>query len=104
MLSVVASSRLVVRRACYTRAAFLSSHSPFYSTTATFDNSTMLTTIDANYESPVSWMESFQSTWNNLVLENSIWNMSSTLKKRRAKMNKHKLRKRRKKLRLKSKK
>mmetsp|Transcript_22541 Transcript_22541/g.38332 ORF Transcript_22541/g.38332 Transcript_22541/m.38332 type:complete len:94 (-) Transcript_22541:180-461(-) len=32
-----------------------------------------------------------------------FWNMSSTLKKRRAKMNKHKLRKRRKKLRLKGK-
>lgn len=104
MLSVVASSSLFVRRACYTRAVILSSHSPFYSTTATLDNSTMLTTIDTYYESPVSWMQSFQSTWDNLVLENSIWNMSSTLKKRRAKMNKHKLRKRRKKLRLKSKK
>lgn len=33
----------------------------------------------------------------------SLWNMSSTLKKRRAKMNKHKLRKRRKKLRRKTK-
>eukprot|EP00545_Synedropsis_sp_CCMP1620_P010764 CAMPEP_0119002952 /NCGR_PEP_ID=MMETSP1176-20130426/260_1 /TAXON_ID=265551 /ORGANISM="Synedropsis recta cf, Strain CCMP1620" /LENGTH=44 /DNA_ID= /DNA_START= /DNA_END= /DNA_ORIENTATION= len=33
----------------------------------------------------------------------SVWNMSSTLKKRRAKMNKHKLNKRRKKMRLKSK-
>lgn len=32
-----------------------------------------------------------------------VWNMSSTLKKRRAKMNKHKLKKRRKKMRLKSK-
>lgn len=40
---------------------------------------------------PLSWLES------------AIWNMSSTLKKRRAKMNKHKLRKRRKKLRLQSK-
>uniref|UniRef100_A0A7S1ZHE7 Small ribosomal subunit protein mS38 n=1 Tax=Ditylum brightwellii TaxID=49249 RepID=A0A7S1ZHE7_9STRA len=37
-------------------------------------------------------------------VEDSVWCMSSTLKKRRAKMNKHKLRKRRKKLRLKSKK
>mmetsp|Transcript_18202 Transcript_18202/g.21019 ORF Transcript_18202/g.21019 Transcript_18202/m.21019 type:complete len:103 (-) Transcript_18202:385-693(-) len=36
--------------------------------------------------------------------EDSIWNMSSTLKKRRAKMNKHKLKKRRKKNRMKTKK
>jgi hypothetical protein len=37
------------------------------------------------------------------VVEQAVWQMSSTLKKRKAKMNKHKLRKRRKKERKKSK-
>lgn len=38
------------------------------------------------------------------LLQDFVWNMSSTLKKRKAKMNKHKLRKRRKKNRKKTKK
>lgn len=52
---------------------------------------------------------SFVSYWNNtlssltaLLEDFSIWNMSSTLKKRVKKMNKHKLRKRRKRDRLKN--
>mmetsp|Transcript_9271 Transcript_9271/g.21393 ORF Transcript_9271/g.21393 Transcript_9271/m.21393 type:complete len:100 (-) Transcript_9271:103-402(-) len=48
------------------------------------------------------WMDFGWVQWQLLISsweESSIWNMSSTLKKRRAKMNKHKLRKRRKKLR-----
>jgi hypothetical protein len=48
----------------------------------------------------------WQNLWNNLLEETAtmIWQMSSTLKKRRSKMNKHKLRKRRKKNRMKNKK
>jgi len=48
-------------------------------------------------------LPSFQSFTVPLFEEFSIWNMSSTLKKRRAKMNKHKLKKRRKKNRYKNK-
>uniref|UniRef100_A0A7S2WE00 Ribosomal protein mS38 C-terminal domain-containing protein n=1 Tax=Eucampia antarctica TaxID=49252 RepID=A0A7S2WE00_9STRA len=60
-----------------------------------------------------SWFDTFVSHWSLSsrltafhLMENDdgIWNMSSTLKKRKAKMNKHKLRKRRKSERLKNKK
>mmetsp|Transcript_11814 Transcript_11814/g.18140 ORF Transcript_11814/g.18140 Transcript_11814/m.18140 type:complete len:95 (+) Transcript_11814:217-501(+) len=50
------------------------------------------------------WLFQFPRLLNFSLLEEfSIWNMSSTLKKRRAKMNKHKLKKRRKKNRYKNK-
>lgn len=53
----------------------------------------------------LDWMSRIISTGGSSFFANtsSVWNMSSTLKKRRAKMNKHKLRKRRKRERRKTK-
>jgi Mitochondrial domain of unknown function (DUF1713) len=99
MLSL-ASSLLLKRGACHVW------RTPF-STAATFEGSTM--SVSPFHQWSLQWNQitvSFDrlvtSTFD--VLSESIWNMSSTLKKRRHKMNKHKLRKRMKKLRLKSKK
>jgi len=95
MLSVASSTLL-------RRTAYRVGRNPFYSTAAVIDNNSMVMTT-TTFLSPSSWLHSLQSGWNNM-LKNFIWNMSSTLKKRNKKMNKHKLRKRRKKLRRQSKK
>mmetsp|Transcript_3619 Transcript_3619/g.6082 ORF Transcript_3619/g.6082 Transcript_3619/m.6082 type:complete len:113 (+) Transcript_3619:239-577(+) len=112
MLSATSSaSRLMFQRATSSLARRSHLYSSFATTTtatvettssnAAYDSiSTMSTFLWANQ--PAFWWSTMTSFLLTEVAE-SVWNMSSTLKKRRAKMNKHKLNKRRKKMRLKSK-
>jgi hypothetical protein len=108
MLSVTSASRLLLKR-----SAFRVWRSPF-STAVTFEGSNAVAAssfhpLSLSLQTPLQWNQMTVSLDRIITsplqsLAESIWNMSSTLKKRRHKMNKHKLRKRRKKLRLKSKK